>query len=145
MQKSVESERSFCSLPAAQCWMSMWTRSLETSTELGTDHSRHPTSTIGEAFADTNLPKSRGPGAIPGEWTDVCGFVTPPGLVENGRSVCVELSQCPTRPSASVQKIEVAIMKFGYTCTSLASVCSRVTRKTRAAGPPQRKVLSIPS
>ena len=36
---------------------------------------------------------------------------SPRTLVKNGRSVCMELSQFPTRPSTSVQKIKVAIMR----------------------------------
>ena len=34
---------------------------------------RKLTSMIGEAFADTDLPM---PGALPGEWADVCWFLT---------------------------------------------------------------------
>ena len=64
-------------------------------------------------------------------------------FVDNGRSVCVELSQFPARPSASVQKIKVATMRCGCTWTLLA--ISVLTRKTRAVGPPQRKVLAIPA
>ena len=43
-----------------------------------------PTSILEEAFADTDFPMPPsptplwGPGAVPGEWTDVCGFVKPP-------------------------------------------------------------------
>ena len=46
-------------------------------------NSRQPTSIIQEAFADTDLPVPPGPtplwgpGAIPGEWTDVCGSIKP--------------------------------------------------------------------
>ena len=45
---------------------------------------RKPTSIIAEAFADTDLPMPLGPtplwgpGAVPGEWADVCGFLKPP-------------------------------------------------------------------
>ena len=41
-------------------------------------------SIIEEAFADTNLPMPPGttplwgPGGVPGEWADVCGFLKPP-------------------------------------------------------------------
>ena len=41
-------------------------------------------STIEEAFANTNLPIPHGssplwgPGNVPGEWADVCGFIKPP-------------------------------------------------------------------
>ena len=44
----------------------------------------HPTSTLDEAFADTDFPMPPGPtplwgpGAIPGEWADVCDFIVPP-------------------------------------------------------------------
>ena len=44
----------------------------------------HPTSTLEEAFADTDFPMSPGPtplwgpGAVPGEWADVCGFIVHP-------------------------------------------------------------------
>ena len=49
---------------------------------------RKPTSVIEEAFADADLPMSPGPtplwgpGAVPGEWTDVCGFLKPPDFHE---------------------------------------------------------------
>ena len=49
----------------------------------GSDH--RPTSTIEEAFANTCLPIPLGPtplwgpGDVPGEWTDVCGFLKPRG------------------------------------------------------------------
>ena len=42
-------------------------------------------STIEEAFADTNLPIPHGPaalwepGGVPGQWSNVCGFILPPG------------------------------------------------------------------
>ena len=42
-------------------------------------------STIQEAFANTNLPIPPGPtplfgpGGVPVEWADVCGFIKPPG------------------------------------------------------------------
>ena len=45
---------------------------------------RKPSSIIEEAFADTDLPMPSGstrlwgPGAVPGEWADVCGFLKPP-------------------------------------------------------------------
>ena len=44
----------------------------------------HPTGTLEEAFADTDFPMPPGPtplrfpGAIPGEWAGVCGFIAPP-------------------------------------------------------------------
>ena len=66
----------------------MWTWLLLTSTvPHGAAHAatiRKPTSIIEEAFADADLPMSPGPtplwdpGAVPGEWTDVCGFLKPP-------------------------------------------------------------------
>ena len=43
-----------------------------------------PTSILEEAFADTDFPIPPGPtplwspGAVPGEWADVCGFIVPP-------------------------------------------------------------------
>ena len=55
-------------------------------------NTRQPTSIIEEAFADTDLPMPPGPtplwgpGAIPGRWIDVCGFIKPPDSCENGRS-----------------------------------------------------------
>ena len=46
----------------------------------GNDRKR--TSIIEEAFAGTDLPMPPGsilePGAVPGEWADVCGFLKPP-------------------------------------------------------------------
>ena len=66
--------------------------------------------------------------------------------LKNGRSVCMELSLFTTRSSASVHKIKVAIMRCGCTWTMLTTrVYLRVTRETRAAGPPQRKAFSIPA
>ena len=50
---------------------------------------RKPISVIEEAFADTDLPMPPGlpplwgPGAVPGEWADVCGFLKPPDSHEN--------------------------------------------------------------
>ena len=47
-----------------------------------------PSSILEEAFADTDFPMPPdppplwGPGAVPGEWTDVCGFVEPPHSCE---------------------------------------------------------------
>ena len=67
-------------------------------------NTRQPTSIIEEAFADTDLPMPLGPtplwgpGAIPGKWIDVCGFIKPPDSCENGRSAYMELSQFPTVP-----------------------------------------------
>ena len=48
---------------------------------------RKPISIIEEAFADTDLPMPPGstivgPGAVPGEWADVCGFLRPPDFHE---------------------------------------------------------------
>ena len=49
-------------------------------------NNRQPTSILEEAFADTDFPMPPGPtplcgkGAVPGEWTDVCGFCQAPGL-----------------------------------------------------------------
>ena len=47
---------------------------------------RRLTSIIEETFANTNLPVPPGPppplwgpGGVPGEWADVCGFLNPPG------------------------------------------------------------------
>ena len=48
----------------------------------GVDQQR--VSTIEEAFGNTNLPIPHGssplwgPGGVPGEWADVCGFIKPP-------------------------------------------------------------------
>ena len=86
-----------------------------------------PTSTLEEAFADTDLPMSLGatplwgPGALPCEWTDVWVFLSLRTLLKNGRSVCMELSLFTTRSSASVHKIKVAIMRCGCTWTMLTT------------------------
>ena len=66
----------------------MWTWLLGTSTvPLGAAHAatiEKLTSIIEEAFADTDLPMPPGatplwgPGAVPGGWADVCGFLKPP-------------------------------------------------------------------
>ena len=78
MLKSVELERSFSSLFATSCRQSTWTWWPVTSTEQpGVNR------TLEEAFADTDFPTPPGPtplwgpGAVPGEWTDVCGFIKP--------------------------------------------------------------------
>ena len=71
--------RSFFSQFALLCRMSRWSWwPPVTSTKLpGANH-------MAEAFVDTDLPMSPcstplwGPGAVPGEWTDVCGFVKLP-------------------------------------------------------------------
>ena len=71
----------------------MWIGLLGTSTVLlGAAHAatiEKPTSIIEEAFADTDLLMPLGPtplwgpGAVPGEWADVCGFFKP--LDSHGR------------------------------------------------------------
>ena len=86
--KSVESGRSFSSLSAPLCRQSTWTWSPVTSTELpGANQmvtTPQPTSIPEEAFADTDFPLLPGPtplwgpGAVPSERTDVCGFVKLP-------------------------------------------------------------------
>ena len=51
---------------------------------MGQRGNRNNISTIDEAFADCALPTPPGPtplwgpGAVPGNWADVCGFLTPP-------------------------------------------------------------------
>ena len=68
-------------------------------------------SNLEEAFADTDFPMPPGhtplwcPGAVSGEWTDLCGFIKHRARTTYGRFVYMELSQFSARPSASVQKI----------------------------------------
>ena len=69
---------------------------------------------------------------------------SPRTLVKDGKYVSMVHSPFLTTLCASVQKIKGATMRCGCTWTLLTiRVCSCVTRKTRAAGPPQGKVLSV--
>ena len=69
-------------------------------------NSPQPTSTLEEAFADTDFPMPPGntplcgPGGVPGEWSDVCCFINTPEIV---------------------LEIRVATTKCGYTWTSSAT------------------------
>ena len=100
-----------------------------------------PTSIIEEAFADTDFPMPPCP-------TPLCGpdrcelFVKPRTLVENGRSVCMELSQFHARPSASVPKINVATLDLvgnQYAHGSRGKHEQRVLLKERSCPYPPNK------
>ena len=69
-------------------------------------------------------------------------FVKPRTLVENGRSVCMELSQFSARPSASVQKIKVATLDLvgnQYAHESRGKHEQRVLLKERSCPYPLNK------
>ena len=69
---------------------------------------------------------------------------SPRTLVKDGKYVSMVHSLFLTTLCASVEKIKAATKRCGCTWTLLTiRVCSCVTRKTRAAGPPQGKVLSV--
>ena len=124
--KSVESGRSFSSPSAPFCWKSTWTWSLVTATEvLGANQlvtTHNPTSILEEAFADTDFPIPPGhtplwgPGAVPSEWTDVCGVVKPADSCDKWRFACMELSLF--RETLGLRpRDKVAIMRYGCTWT----------------------------
>ena len=101
---------------------------------------RQATSIIEETFADTDLPMPPGPTPL---WSQVQYQVngltyvvlsSPGTLVKNGRSVCMELSQLSTRPSTSVQKIKVTIMRYGCTWTFVGNQYAHESRGNTSSG-----------
>ena len=83
-----------------------------------------PTSISEEAFADTDFPMPPGPpplwgpGAVPGELTDVCGFVRFPNSYDTWKvrphgafTIPLEL------PEPSSKETKVATTRYGYTWT----------------------------
>ena len=77
----MESGRSFSSPSAPLCWKSTWTWAPVTSTELpGANHVVISTKLLPTQIFQFHLAPTLlwGPGAVPGEWTDVCGFVSHP-------------------------------------------------------------------
>ena len=89
-----------------------------------------PISTIEEEFANKSLPVPPGPtplwrpGGVPGEWSDVCGFLKPPG---SEREWQVRMHGTFT----SSTRIKAAITKFGFTSfrsmLGWLTVCHRMT------------------
>ena len=82
-------------------------------------------SIIEEAFADSDLPMPPGPtplwdpGAVPGGWADVCGFLDLRTLMNDGKYVSMVHSPFSMTLWAYVERINVDIMKCGYTWLSL--------------------------
>ena len=76
-------------------------------------------STIDEAFTDCALPTPPGrtplwgPGSIPNNWADVCGFLQPPGSDRIGKCACMVHSPSHEELLACDQLIKVAIMRHG--------------------------------
>ena len=111
-----------------------------------------PTSILEEAFADTDFPMPPGPpplwcpGAVPGELTDVCGFVRFPNSYDTWKvrphgafTIPLELPE----PSSKRPKLPPRGMATLGPCQQ--SICSRATRTPRATCPPQGKILLLPA
>ena len=82
-------------------------------------------SSIEDAFVNTNLPLPPGPsplwgpGGVPGEWSDVCGFSKATRAPKPiGKSAIMVPSPFPTTRWVSGKAIKVAIMKFGSTSST---------------------------
>ena len=89
--------------------------------------SRDNLSAIDEVFADCALltppgpPPLWGPGSIPNNWADVCGFLKPPGSQRFWRV---------SKHGAFPIPRKAAIMRRGFICTSLIGVTSGTIRLT---------------
>ena len=95
-------------------------------------------STIDEAFADCALPTPPGPtllwgpGSIPNNWADVCGFLKPLIQIGIGRYACMMLSPSHAKSSACVQPIKAAIMRHASTWTlSIGAISDHITKKAQ--------------
>ena len=77
-------------------------------------------SSIDEAFTDCALPTPPaptplwGPGLIPNNWADVCGFLNPTAQIGIGRYARMVRSPSHEEHSACDRLIKVAIMKHGF-------------------------------
>ena len=85
---------------------------------------RKPVSIIEEAFANTDLsmplgsPPLWGPGAVPGEGADVCGFLKPPNFHQKLKVRLHGALSFLTRTWVFVKKIKAVTMKYGcISCT----------------------------
>ena len=83
-----------------------------------------PISIIEEAFVNTNLPRPPGPsplwgpGGVPGEWSDVCGFLKPP-VSENEWQVRMHGAFTVPYGMLGLKKADQnAITKFGSTSST---------------------------
>ena len=54
-----------------------------------------------------------GPGAVPGEWADVCGFLKPPDSMKSGKYDYTVRFPFATVPWVFVKKIKAVTMKYG--------------------------------
>ena len=96
--------------------------------------SRGNLSTIDEAFADCALPTPPGPtplwgpGSIPNNWADVCGFLKLTGSQRFWKVKSMVLSLYLDKLSVYVPMIKAAIMRRGFMCTSLTGVTSGTIR-----------------
>ena len=99
-------------------------------------------SSIEEAFVNTSLPLPPGPtplwgpGGVPGEWSDVCGFLKPPGPKMSGKSVCMEPPLSLTACWISRKQIKVAIIHLLHVNARLVG---RVSREDKHRRPISRK------
>ena len=100
---------------------------------------RNNISAIEEAFADSALPMLPGPtppwgpGAVPGKWADVCGYLKP---LEPDRQWKVRLHgafSIPMKLLASARPIKAATTKHGSTLTLSGGAMNSPTVRNRSA------------
>ena len=71
--------------------------------------------------------KRRGPGSIPNNWADVCGFLNRP--MQIGRYACTVLFSIHAKLSACVQPIKATIMRHGSTwISSIGAIPNHITK-----------------
>ena len=101
-------------------------------------------SIIEEAFADCDLPMPSGPtplwgpGAVPGTWSDVCGFLKPPDSYERWR--VRQHGAFPIHHEALGIRQTDRMASHGL-CGAAQWPCSR---KTRTTTPPERTLGAVP-
>ena len=109
-------------------------------------------SIIEEAFAGSDLPMPPdptplwGPGAVPGDWADVCGFSQASRLlwkIESTSAWCILHS--PRYLGHSAQRIKAAIMRCGCTWPSLTITVTTNREKGMSNGFSSRKDLLFTS
>ena len=98
--------------------------------------SRDNLSTIDEAFADCALLTPPGPtplwgpGSIPNNWADVCGFLNTPALSASGKSISMVRFLSLGKLLASNQMIKVGIMRHGFICISSIGTTNGTIKRT---------------
>ena len=97
-------------------------------------------SIIEEAFAGSDLPMPPGPtplwspGAVPGDWADLCGFLKPPNSYGRWKVRQHGAVTIPHDVLASAQKIKAAIMKCGNTWCLFISMATTNREKGTSNG-----------